>query len=580
MNSANRVCRRTILTALSSLAVGSVTFRRALAKEAETRPITADMIAEAEWVAGIDLTDEQRRLAAVALEDAQQRLKEFRKEEVQHGLAPAFVFRPLEEARVETAEHAGTDFRQTEVRFHETSYVKLPETNDELAFLPVRELSALLRNREVTSTELTKLYLARLKKFDPLLRCVVSLTEDVALKQAARADREIQAGHYRGPLHGVPWGAKDILSFPNYKTTWGAPLYRDRTIDEKAAVIQRLEDAGAVMLAKLTTGNLAMGDEWFGGKTRNPWNPSQGSSGSSAGSASATSAGLVGFSIGTETMGSIISPSARCGVTGLRPTFGRVSRFGCMSLSWTLDKIGPICRTVEDCAVVLGAIHGHDQRDPSSVSRNYDWPVAIQNSAVRIGYSKEAKEFTNEVALLRDLGFEMVPIDVPKVPHERTLSIILTAECGSIFDALTEQQEPKGVKHWPRTFVMGQFVTANDYIRANRIRRRVMEDMRDLFGKVDVVVGPSMGMATHMSGHPKIALPNGFREHSESKRQVPTSLFMTGRLYEESTLIHVANAYQRATEHHLLQPPIEQFLSELDSFGAAELADPNTLHTN
>ena len=346
-----------------------------------------------------------------------------------------------------------------------------------------------------------------------------------------------------------------------------------------SAPFQILEDAGAVMLAKLTTGNLAMGDEWFGGKTRNPWNPSQGSSGSSAGSASATAAGLVGFSIGAETMGSSISPSARCGVTGLRPTFGRVSRHGCMSLSWTLDKVGPICRTVEDCAVVLGAIHGHDYRDPSSVNRNFVWPARQQNDGIRVGYAKGATEFTDEVEVLRDLGFEMVPIEVPEVPHERTLSIILTSECGSIFDALTEQQEPKGVKHWPKTFAMGQFITANDYIRANRIRRHVMERMRELFRQADVVVGPSMGMATHMSGHPKIALPNGFRKHSDTKQQVPKSLFMTGRLYDESTLLHVANAFQHATGHHLSRPPVEDFLGKLDSFDEPDLADPNELHT-
>ena len=566
--------RRTALSVLSALGIGSLTFQRALAQQAGDQTITAKMIADAEWVAGIRLSEDQRRMAADALERAQKGLKSFREDEIEHGLAPAYVFRPLE-----SEQRAREAFKRTEVRFRETSTVVRPDSDEELAFLPVAELSALLRHRKVTSTELTQLYLARLKKFDPLLKCVVSLTEEVALKQAAKADREIQAGHCRGPLHGVPWGVKDIFSFPDYRTTWGAPLYKDRTIDDKAAIIQRLEDAGAVMLAKLTTGYLALGDEWFGGKTRNPWNPSQGSSGSSAGSGSATSAGLVGFSIGTETMGSIISPSARCGVSGLRPTFGRVSRYGCMSLSWTLDKIGPICRTVEDCAVVLGAIHGHDPRDPSSVNRNFAWPFEQQNSAIRVGYVEGNAESVEAISILRDLGFEMVPIEVPEVPHERTLSIILTAECASIFDALTEEQEPKGVKYWPKTFVMGQFITANDYIRANRIRRLVMENVREFFREVDVVVGPSMGMATHMSGHPKIAVPNGFREHKETKRSVPKSLFMTGQLYDESTLLHVANAFQQATAHHLPRPPIEQFLAELDSFGKPDLADPNELYT-
>ena len=573
MNSEKQFDRRAALSVLSALGVGTLAFRRALAADAEKTSVTSKMVADAEWVAGIELSEDQRRMAASALERAQKGLRNFRAGEIDHGLAPAFVFRPLED------EHVATSFERTEVRFRETGVVNRPASDDQLAFLPVSELSALLRSRQVTSTELTKLYLSRLKKFDPLLKCVVSLTEEVALAQAAKADREIRAGHYRGPLHGVPWGVKDIFSFPNYRTTWGAPLYKDRTIDDKAAVIQKLEDVGAVLLAKLTTGYLAIGDEWYGGKTRNPWNPSQGSSGSSAGSASATSAGLVGFSIGTETMGSIISPSARCGVTGLRPTFGRVSRYGCMSLSWTLDKVGPICRTVEDCAIVLGAIHGQDQRDPSSVNRNFVWPAEQQNSAIRIGYVEGNDEYANEVALLRALGFRMIPIEVPEVPHAGTLPIILTAESGSLFDGLTEEQEPKGVKYWPKTFVMGQFITANDYIRANRVRRRVMENVRDLFRKVDVVVGPSMGMATHMSGHPKLAVPRGFREHQESKRQVPTSLFMTGQLYQESTLLYVAQSFQQATEHHLGRPPIDKFLGELDSFDEPDLADPNELYT-
>ena len=567
--------RRAALRTLGSLGIGSVAFQRALAKEAEKQAVTVEMVADAEWVAGVELSEEQRRMAADALAKAQKDLTEFRAEELDNGLAPAFVFRPLEDDQ-----QSPSPFKRSEVTFRETSAIAKPDTNEDLAFLPVSELSSLLRNRRVTSTELTKLYLARLKKFDPLLKCVVTLTEELALQQAAKADREIQAGHYRGPLHGVPWGVKDLFSLPGHRTTWGAPLYKERMLDEKAAVIQKLEDAGAVLLAKLTTGYYAGGDEWFGGKTRNPWNPSQGSSGSSAGSGSATAAGLVGFSIGTETMGSIISPAERCGVTGLRPTFGRVSRYGCMALAWTLDKVGPICRSVEDCAVVLGAIHGSDHRDPSSVDRNYAWPVEMNNQAIRIGYVEGDPEFVAEISLLRKLGFTMVPVEIDKSPSEKMLPIILTTESGSLFDALIDEQEPKGVKFWPKTFVMGQFVTANDYIRANRLRRRVMEEVRDLFRKVDVVVGPSMSVATNMSGHPKIAVPRGFKEHPKSKRQVPHALFMTGRLYEESTLVHVANAFQQATEHHLARPPIETFLRDAPSFHEdTDLAAPEEIFT-
>ncbi|MEM7315647.1 MAG: amidase [Planctomycetota bacterium] len=571
---AEKFDRRAALGVLGSLGIGSIAFQRALAKEAEKQAITEKMIADAEWVAGVELSEEQRRMAADALAKAQKGLQEFRVEELDNGLAPAFVFRPLEDRQPPAT------FKRTEVTFREASVAAKPETDEGLAFLPVSELSGLLRNRRVTSTELTKLYLARLKKFDPLLRCVVTLTEELALQQAAKVDREIQAGHYRGPLHGIPWGVKDLFALPGLRTTWGAPLYKERMLEEKAAVIQKLEDAGAVLIAKLTTGYFAGGDEWFGGKTRNPWNPSQGSSGSSAGSGAATAAGLVGFIIGTETMGSIISPAERCGVTGLRPTFGRVSRYGCMALAWTLDKVGPICRSVEDCAVVLGAIHGSDHRDPSSVNRNFTWPVAMDNQAIRIGYVKGDPEFVAEISLLRKLGFTMVPVEVEETPSEKMLPIILTTESGSLFDALTDQQEPKGVKFWPKTFVMGQFVTANDYIRANRMRRRVMEEVRELFREVDVVVGPSMSVATNMTGHPKIAVPRGFKTHEESKRQVPHALFMTGRLYDESTLVHVANAFQQATEHHLARPPIEDLLRDAESFHEdTDLASPGEIYT-
>jgi len=574
MSVTTRFDRRSALAILSSLGIGSISFQRALAKEAEKKSVTPEMIADAEWVAGVELSETQRRIAADALARAQNGLKEFRKETLDNGLAPAFVFQPLEDKR-----RATPDFQRTEVRFRDASTIDRPKSDDELAFLPVSELSELVRTRKVSSLDLTKLYLTRLRKFDPLLKCVVSLTEDTALKQAAKADREIKAGQYRGPLHGIPWGVKDLFSMPGYRTTWGAPLHKDRMLDEKAAVIQKLEDAGAVLLAKLTTGYYAGGDEWFGGKTRNPWNPSQGSSGSSAGSGSATSAGLVGFSIGTETMGSIISPSERCGVTGLRPTFGRVSRYGCMALSWTLDKIGPICRSVEDCAVVLGAIHGADHRDPSSVNRNFAWPVEREPSTIRIGYVEGDPEFVEEIAVLRKLGFEMVPVTIKKRPFQGFLPVILTVESGTLFDALIDKQEPKGVKFWPKTFLYGQFVTANDYIRAQRFRRLVMEDARDLFREVDVVVGPSMSVATNMSGHPKIAVPRGFMEHKKTKKQVPHALFLTGRLYDESTLLTVASAFQRATEHHLQRPPIEQFLKDIDTFEHPDLANPDELFT-
>lgn len=574
MANSSNLSRRSALSILSALGVGSASFQRALAADAAKRKVTSEMISQAEWVAGIELTDEQRSMASSALTRANQRFESLRAHELDNGLAPALVFKPIESH----ARH--TSFRPSEVRFSESHTIERPTAEDDLAFLPVSELSSLIRQRSISSTELTKIYLKRLKRFDPLLKCVVTLTEELALAQAAKADQEIMAGHYRGPLHGIPWGAKDLLAMPGYRTTWGAPLNRDRMIDQKAAVIQKLESAGAVLVAKLTTGYYALGDQWFGGRTRNPWDPSQGSSGSSAGSASAVSAGLVGFAIGTETHGSIISPSQRCGVTGLRPTFGRVSRYGCMTLTWSMDKIGPICRRVEDCAAVLGFIHGADGRDPASVDRKFQWPTVPQPGNVRIGYVEKDEQYKNEISVLRDLGFKLTPIEIPKTPNEDFLNIILTTETAAVFDELTRKGEPKGVNYWPKTFAMGQFVSAIDYLRANRIRRQVMEAMHGLFESVDVVVGPSMSLATNLTGQPKISLPNGFRRR-RSGHDVPTSLMMTGAMYQESTLLAVAHAYQQATTHHLKHPPLDEYLAKRESFhDENDVLDPDVLYGN
>lgn len=570
--------RRDILTVLASLGIGTAAFQRALAAEAEVdAKLTAEMIADSEWVAGIELSDVQRTMAADALQQARKSMQAMRDEALDNALSPALIFKPLEDASEDSAEpHVAT-----EVRFRDASVVAKPDSNADLAFLPVSELSALMRRREISSVQLTKLYLQRLQHFDPLLKCVVNLTEDLALRQAALADREIAAGQYRGPLHGIPWGAKDLIAHPQYPTTWGAPQYRDQVIDTTAAVAAKLEAAGAVLVAKLSLGSYALGDQWFAGKTRNPWNPNQGSSGSSAGSAAAVSAGLVGFAIGTETMGSITSPSKRCGVTGLRPTFGRVSRFGCMTLCWSLDKLGPICRTVEDCGVVLGAIHGRDHRDHSSVTRNFDWPSQRQLSTIRVGYvkdeSKQAKRNRPELDILRQLNVQLVPIEIPKHPHRDMLSLILTAEAASVFDALTRKQEPKGVRYWPKTFVMGQFISANDYLKANRIRMQVMESMRSLMRDVDVIVGASILRETNMSGHPQIVVPNGFRD--QDGFQVPNSLSFTGRLFDETTLLLVADAYQKATGHHLQRPNVDEFLKDKDSFNEqSDLLDDDKLY--
>ena len=395
---------------------------------------------------------------------------------------------------------------------------KKPDSKDDLAFLPVTSLAQLVRTRAISSTELTKLYLERLKKYDPVLKCVVTLTEELVLKQAEAADREIKAGKYRGPLHGIPWGAKDLIAYPGYKTTWGAGPYKDQTLDTKATVVRKLEEAGAVLVAKLSLGALAMGDRWFGGMTRNPWNVKQGSSGSSAGPASATVAGLVGFSIGSETLGSIVSPCSRCGASGLRPTFGRVSRAGCMTLSWTMDKLGPICRSIEDCALVLGAIHGADQLDNASVTRPFRWPLGRELRSLRVGYveDKQAAKDRAELQVLRDLGVTLVPIQMPtKYPAET--STILDSECAAAFDELTRKGIDEGIGTWGNTFRQGQFIPAVEYIRANRVRTMLMKEMEALFEKVDLYVGGYFDLGiTNLTGHPTAVMPNGFIKRGDS----------------------------------------------------------------
>jgi Asp-tRNA(Asn)/Glu-tRNA(Gln) amidotransferase A subunit family amidase len=417
--------------------------------------------------------------------------------------------------------------------------------------------------------QLTHLYLSRLKKYGPKLECVVTLTESLALAQAQRADNEIAAGKYRGPLHGIPYGAKDLLAARGYPTTWGSVPYKDQIIDEDATVIQRLEKAGAVLVAKLTMGELAWGDVWFGGKTRNPWKLDQGSSGSSAGSAAATAAGLVGFSIGTETWGSIVSPSNRCGTTGLRPTYGRVSRTGAMALSWSMDKIGPICRTVEDCAIVFNAIHGPDGKDQTLYDFPFRYSSTINLKKLKIGFLKadfdsaKINKAQNDATLdkLRAMGAQLVPIELPKLPIS-DLRIILSAEAAAAFDELTRSGRDsllvRQIKNaWPNVFRAARFIPAVEYIQANRIRYLLIQEMMKLLKTVDVYVAPSIegenSLLTNLSGHPCVVVPNGFtNEHT------PTSITFIGRLFDEGTVLAVAKAYQDATDFHLQHPTLPE----------------------
>ncbi|MBL7113754.1 MAG: amidase, partial [Bacteroidales bacterium] len=416
--------------------------------------------------------------------------------------------------------------------------------------------------------ELTQFYIGRLKKFGDTLECVITPTDDLALKQAQKADEELSRGIYRGPLHGIPYGAKDLLSLPGYKTTWGAMPYKDQVLDETATVIRRLEEAGAVLVAKLSLGALAMDNVWFDGITRNPWDLEQGSSGSSAGSAAATSAGLVGFSIGTETWGSIVSPSNRCGVTGLRPTFGAVSRYGAMALSWTMDKIGPICRSAEGCAMVFDAIHGKDEKDPYSLEASFNYNPGLDLQNLKVGYledlfkSKYGNRENDSITLeaIQSLGVTLLPVHLPDDIPIPALGIILWAEASAAFDELTRSNRDDMLvlqtkEAWPNFFRQGRFVPAVEYIQASRIRTELIREVHELFSQYDVILSPSFGgdqmLMTNLTGHPCVVIPNGFND-----KGLPTSFCILGNLFDEATILAMAKAYQEATDWDEQYPPL------------------------
>jgi Asp-tRNA(Asn)/Glu-tRNA(Gln) amidotransferase A subunit family amidase len=542
--------RRQVLATLASLGVGNAVFRRAIVVAAQEIPrnaeVTAEMVQQAEWIAGVSLSEEDRKKVASELNRWRRTTEAARRLVLPNNVPPAFRFEPC---RV-----SGGSPARGQVAAPRRS-IQRPAAVDTIAYLGIAELGHLIRSRQISSVELTKLYLDRLKKYDPALRCVITLTEELALQQAQRADEELAAGKDRGPLHGIPWGAKDLIAVRGYKTTWGAGQYQDQVIDETATVAERLEEAGAVLVAKLSLGALAYNDVWFGGRTNNPWNIREGSSGSSAGSACATVAGLVGFSLGSETLGSIISPSTRCGATGLRPTFGRVSRHGCMTLSWTMDKIGPLARSVEDCALVFGAIHGADPRDPTTVDRPFVWPCPKPLREIRVGFGGDRAN-RPELDVLRSLGVQLVPISLPRQRANLIVNTILHAEAGAAFDELIRAGQLDRIGAlWPTGFRAAQFISAVDYIRAQRLRTQLMHEMADVMEQVDLYVGGNDLVITNLTGHPTVCVPNGFTKRNGA--EVPTSLTFTGRLFGESELLAVAQAYQEATGHHLKRPPQE-----------------------
>lgn len=535
--------------------------------------LTTATFAEAEKLQQVTMTEAQREMAVANWPTSMAALLERRtgprKVALEEGLPPATTWFPaMGQAHVGPAHDR---FVPSKV-----AATPLPAKDEDIAFASVAQLGEWIRTRKLTSTRLTKIYLDRLKRFDPQLRCVITLCEEHALKQAAQADKEIAAGHYRGPLHGMPWGAKDLLDTAGIATTYGAEPFKDRVPKDDGAVTRKLNEAGAVLVAKLSLGALALNDIWFGGQTMNPWLPQEGSSGSSAGPASATAAGLVAFAIGSETQGSIISPCMRCGTTGLRPTYGRVPRTGAMTLCWTMDKLGPIARTVEDTLLVLNTIRGTDPGDSASVAAHLDYDAGASIKGLKVGYfpgwMKEAPATDLDRAALdqlRSLGLVPTEVSLPDWPYD-DLNLLLFAEAGAAFEELTltgradllSEQTPDG---WPNLFRESRFLSAVDFVQADRLRRKVAREMARVMSEVDLLLVPSlrdeMMVISNMTGQPSLTLRTGFVEVNQVRsdwapdpkhprpmlakpQRVPYGVTLVGRLFEEGTLGRVGRALE------------------------------------
>jgi Asp-tRNA(Asn)/Glu-tRNA(Gln) amidotransferase A subunit family amidase len=591
--------RRAFMAYFGSIGLGSTLLPGVLwaqfQQQQQGPAITPEMIASAEEIAGVKFSDEERQAMVRGLQGARAAIENLHKEPLDMSIFPAIVFDPVPPGK-ELAKKAKAATVRSKV-----PVMARPGSLEELAYAPVTELSELVRTRKVKPSELTEMYLGRLKKYDPQLVFVVNLTEERARKQAKDMDSEIARGKYRGPLHGIPWGAKDLLAVKGYPTTWGASLYENQTFDYDATVVKRLDEAGAILVAKLTLGSLAQGNRWWKGYTRNPWIPDQlspGSSGSSAGPASATSAGCVGFSIGSETNGSITSPARTCGVTGFRPTFGRVPRTGAMALSWTTDKLGPICRSVEDAALVFDAIQGPDGLDYSVKSYPFNWNALKKLSTLKIAYIKNdferrsqegtttpIAEAMNFLKVLESLGARPEAIEAPTPNYGYLDSIILDAECGAAFqtDTLNGRiKELESYSTWPNTFRTAQLLPAVDYVNANRARIAAMNQTWDLFSKYDVVITPRENTSvTNIVGTPSIVVPTGFAIPQNFGRggrggrgggrgadsaasaapppppqiPLPTSMYVMGPIFQDEKNLLVAHAFQQATDFHKKRPP-------------------------
>ena len=531
--------------------------------KSDTPGIVVKDLQHAQKIIGLNFTLQEQDSMLGDLNDRLKAYKALRDYPLTNNIPPSLIFNPVP-----------PDFyinnNKRRIHWEIPENIEFPEDKNKLAFYSILELASLLKYQKVTSTDLTSFFINRLKEHGDTLQCVITVTEKLAMQQAEKADLEISGGNYKGPLHGIPYGVKDLLSVEGYPTTWGAAPYKDQVIDETATVVKKLEEAGGVLIAKLTLGALAWGDVWFGGVTKNPWDLNQGSSGSSAGSASATSAGLVPYSIGSETWGSIVSPSTRCGTTGLRPSYGRVSRTGAMALSWSMDKLGPICRSAIDCAIVFESIHGEDESDQSLIDAAYNFDMNTSVSTFKIGYLKDIfdenksniKNDARTLEQFKSMGIELEPVSLPENIPTDALSIILDAEAAAAFDQLTlsdrDSQLVRQVKNaWPNSFRKSRFIPAVEYINANRIRYALIQEINAILKDYDAIITPTFGgnqvLMTNLTGHPCVVLPNGF-----DGKERPTSFSIIGNLFEEEKILRLAMKYQEETNFEDVHPPLFQ----------------------
>ena len=566
--------RRRFLAYFSGAGLTSTLFPGVLwarMQEEQALRVTAEMVRGAQQLSGLEFTPQEREEMVRAVNQNLEWYEGMRKTSLANGDFPALQFNPA---------LPGMRFSEEKKPFKisDPGQVRAPAKLEEAAFWPVTRLSRLVESRQVTSLELTEMYLERLKRYDPSLECVITLTEDLAMRQARRADSEIAAGRYRGPLHGIPWGVKDLLATKEYPTTWGAEPYRNQQFDFDATIIRRLEEAGAVLVAKLVSGALASGDTWFGGRTVTPWNTQMGTRGSSAGPGAATAAGLVAFSIGTETRGSIVFPATRCGLSGLRPTYGRVSRYGVMAISYSMDKAGPMCRSVEDCALVFNAIQGPDDQDPAVVDLPFNWDPDLDVNQLRVGYIQSAFQADRDSAqakangeatleTLRRLGLNLIPVEFPDYPVD-VQWVLLFADAAAAFDELTRSRRMELLgqqSFWPRILRVGRMIPAVEYIQADRHRLLLMKEMNQLLSQVDLIVVPPSEPGTpisnplgrntpltNLTGHPCVVVPNGFIEDG-----TPSTMTFVGKLHAEAEILAVAKRYQDATDFHLQYPDLD-----------------------